>query len=73
MDRYEEYVQVLVPSGEIVEPFFSPEDTAYLVKLFNNELAELVNKYPDRFVGAVAALPMNNMDAALKEIDRAIN
>ena len=73
MDRYEDYVQVLVPSGEVVEPFFSPKDTAYLVKLFNDEVAELINKYPEKFVGAVAALPMNNIDAALKEIDRAIN
>jgi uncharacterized protein len=35
-------------------------------------MAELVQKYPDRFVGAVASLPMNDMDAALKETDRAI-
>jgi predicted TIM-barrel fold metal-dependent hydrolase len=35
-------------------------------------MAELVYKYPDRFVAAVACLPMNNMDAALKEADRAI-
>jgi aminocarboxymuconate-semialdehyde decarboxylase len=35
-------------------------------------MAELVYKYPDRFVAAVACLPMNNMDAVLKEVDRAI-
>ncbi len=35
-------------------------------------LAELVNKYPDRFVAGVASLPMNNPDAALVEADRAI-
>jgi aminocarboxymuconate-semialdehyde decarboxylase len=36
-------------------------------------MAELVLKYPDRFSAAVACLPMNDMDAALKEVDRAIN
>jgi len=35
-------------------------------------MAELVYKYPNRFVAAVACLPMNNMDAVLKEVDRAI-
>jgi predicted TIM-barrel fold metal-dependent hydrolase len=38
-----------------------------------DEMAELVSKYPDRFVAAIAYLPMNNMDAALKEADGAIN
>ncbi|MBA7655043.1 2-keto-4-carboxy-3-hexenedioate hydratase [subsurface metagenome] len=73
MDRYEDYVQLLVPSGQVVEPFFSPKDTAYLAQIFNDAMAELINKYPDKFVGAVATLPLNNIDAALKEIDRVIN
>jgi len=36
-------------------------------------MAELVAKYPDRFVGAVACLPMNDVDAALGEADRALS
>jgi aminocarboxymuconate-semialdehyde decarboxylase len=35
-------------------------------------MAELCLKYRDRFVAAIALLPMNNIDAALKETDRAI-
>jgi aminocarboxymuconate-semialdehyde decarboxylase len=35
-------------------------------------MAELVLKYPDRFPAAVACLPMNDIDAALDEVDRAI-
>ena len=35
-------------------------------------MAELVLKYPDRFLAGVACLPMNDMDAALTETDRAI-
>ena len=72
VERYEDYVQLLVPVGEVIEPFFSPKDTAYLTQVFNDATAEWVSKYPDKFVGAVAALPMNNVDAALKEIDRSI-
>ena len=32
-----------------------------------------MDKYPDRFPGFVASMPMNNPDACLKEIDRAID
>ena len=43
----------------------------YVLKT-DDELAELVIKYPDRFFGAVACLPMNDVDAALEEAERAI-
>lgn len=72
MDRYEDYVQLLVPSNEVIEVFFGPKDTPDLARAFNDEVAEIIGKYPDRFVGAVAALPMNNIDAALKEMDRTL-
>jgi len=35
-------------------------------------MAELCQKYPDRFPGFTATLAMNNMDAVMMEIDRAI-
>jgi aminocarboxymuconate-semialdehyde decarboxylase len=34
-------------------------------------MAELVGRYPDRFAGFVASLPMNDVDAAVEEIDYA--
>jgi aminocarboxymuconate-semialdehyde decarboxylase len=43
-----------------------------LARIANDGLAELVTKYPDRFIGAAACLPMNDIDAALIEADRAI-
>jgi len=73
MDKYEDYVQVLVPSGPAVEAHCSPEDAANLASLYNDGMAELVDKYPHKFVAAVACIPLNNIEAALKEIDRAIN
>ena len=73
MDRYEDYVQVLVPTGEVVESFFGPKDATYLAKTFNDAVAEIINKYPERFVAGVATLPMNDIDASLEEIDRTIN
>jgi aminocarboxymuconate-semialdehyde decarboxylase len=35
-------------------------------------MAELVEKYPDRFIGFAASLPMNDPDGAVREADRAI-
>ncbi len=73
MDKYPDVVQVLTISVAPVEAIAEPKEAAELARLANNEMAELVRKYPDRFVAAVASLPMNDMDAALKEADRAIN
>jgi predicted TIM-barrel fold metal-dependent hydrolase len=72
MDRYEDYFQVLSIAAPPVEKVVKPEDAVELSKIANDELAELVLKYPDRFVAAVACLPMNHVDAALDEIDRGI-
>lgn len=73
MDRFEGIVQVLTLAWPPVEEIADSEKAVDLARLANDEMAELVLKYPDRFVAAIACLPMNNMDAALKEVDRAIN
>jgi len=72
MERYEDYAQVLVPICEVFEPVVNPKDAARLATLYNNALAEWFEKYPKKFVGAAATIPLNNIDAALKEIERAI-
>ncbi|MFC1948946.1 amidohydrolase family protein [Chloroflexota bacterium] len=72
MDKYEGYQQVLTLGAPPVELIADPKDAADLSKLANDEMAELVLKYPDRFPAAVACLPMNDMDSALRETDRAI-
>jgi predicted TIM-barrel fold metal-dependent hydrolase len=72
MDRHEGYVQILNISLPPPEEVTSPADTVELSKIANDSLAELVYKYPDRFLAATACLPLNDMDAALAELDRAI-
>ena len=73
MAKFPDYVQILTPSIQTLETRASADDAAYLAAIFNDEMAELVHKYPDKFITAVAIVPMNNISAALKEIDRAIN
>jgi predicted TIM-barrel fold metal-dependent hydrolase len=73
MDRHDGYTQILTHTVPFMETITKPKDTIELVKLGNDELAELVAKYPERFPAAIANLPVNNLDAALNELDRAIN
>jgi aminocarboxymuconate-semialdehyde decarboxylase len=72
MDRHPDILQVLTISNPPVEVFVGPEDASEISKMANDELAELVLNHPDRFVTAVAILPMNDIDLALSECDRAI-
>lgn len=72
MDKFDDMMQVLTLSMPPIENIVDPPKAADLAKLANDEIAELVTKYPDRFAAAVAALPMNDIDAALKEVDRAV-
>ncbi|MCJ7596481.1 MAG: amidohydrolase family protein, partial [Desulfobacterales bacterium] len=72
MDLYEPIRQVLTLGRIPVEHAAEPAKAADLARLANDEMAELVYKYPDRFVAALTTLAMNNIDAALEETDRAI-
>lgn len=73
MDKYEDVTQVLTYAVPPLEAILAPKKAAELARRGNDELAEIVHKYPDRFAGGVATLPMNNIDAALAEVDRAID
>lgn len=73
MDEHKGLVQVLTLTLPFVESVAPPKDAIELAKIGNNELAELVEKYPDRFVAAIGNLPMNDIDAALDELNRIVN
>ncbi|HVA94993.1 MAG TPA: amidohydrolase family protein [Candidatus Dormibacteraeota bacterium] len=72
MDRFGEYVQVISMASPPIESLGTAKQSVELAQLANDGMAELVRKYPDRFPGFVAALPMNHPEAAVKEIDRAV-
>lgn len=73
MDRHPDVLQVLTVPGATVDELAEPGQAVDLAKRVNDEIAELVFKYPDRFIAGVAVLPMSDIDAALDEIDRSIN
>ena len=73
IDKYNDLVQVLIPAGPPLEAVAKPKEAAQLAKIANDSMAELVAKHPDRFIAAVALVATNDIAAALKEIDRAVN
>ncbi|MBW2582152.1 MAG: amidohydrolase [Deltaproteobacteria bacterium] len=72
MDVFDEYIQVVSVASPPVHSIAPPAVAAELCRAANDELAELVLKYPHRFAAGIATLPMNDMDAALEEAQRAI-
>jgi predicted TIM-barrel fold metal-dependent hydrolase len=72
MDQFGDYVQVLSLAAPPIEALAAPEDSAALARLANDSMAEIVAAHPDRFPGFIASIPMNNVDEAVKEMDRAI-
>lgn len=69
--EFEGFVQVISATMPPVEEVVAPKEAAELAKICNDELAELVAKYPKTYIAAIANLPLNDMDATLKEAERA--
>ncbi|MBP1750869.1 MAG: amidohydrolase, partial [Deltaproteobacteria bacterium] len=72
IEPYPDMVQVLSATMPPVEEVVGPEDAAELARICNDEIAELLAKYPNKYITAVANVPLSNMDVALKETERAI-
>jgi len=71
MDRFDGYRQVLVLAVPPLEEVGPPEVAADFARFANDEMSELVARHPDRFAGFAAALPMNDVEAAVGELERA--
>jgi predicted TIM-barrel fold metal-dependent hydrolase len=72
MDRYEHLTQVLTLSLSGALVLENPKVAVEFAKLANDEMAEMINKYPERFISGAASLPMTDIDAAIEELDRAV-
>jgi len=70
MDRFDDYTQILSLGMPPLESLGAPDQTEHFAQLGNDGMAELVQKYPERFAGFIASLPMNSPNAAA-EAERA--
>lgn len=65
----EDYRQVLTLANPPIERIAGPESSPAICRALNEELRELLDRYPDRFLGAFGYLPLNAPDAAMAEMD----
>lgn len=70
-DKFPDRVEILSVTIQPPE-LLAPDAAVELAQIANDEMAELMAKYPKRFITAMAVLPWNNIDAAIKEAERAI-
>ena len=72
MDDFDGYIQVLTVASPPTYSLADPPLALELCRIANDELADLVLRYPDRFAAGIATLPMNDPEAAVDEAVRAI-
>jgi uncharacterized protein len=72
MDEFgDDYRQVISLPAPPLEDLGRPRVCREMARVGNEGLAQLVERHPDRFAGFVAALPMNDVNGTLAEIDHA--
>src|SRR5262249_29138511 len=72
VDSFPDYTQVICLGMPAIDRLTGPEHSPKWARIGNDGLADLVAKYPDRFVGYAASLPMNAPQAAAKEAERVL-
>jgi len=72
MDKYTDVRQVLTMAMTATFILEDPKWAVDFARRANDEMAELVARYPDRFFAGVASLPTTHIDLALQELERAI-
>ena len=68
---YRQILSLSAPPIESINP--DRQVTIDLATLANDSMADLVRLHPDRFPGFIASLPLNDPDASVAELHRAVN
>ena len=72
MDRYGDIKQVATLTLTASQILNNTIHAVEFAQRANDEMAELVSRYPDRFAAGVASVPTTDMGAALFELERAV-
>ena len=67
---YRQILSLSAPPIEAINP--DRQITLDLAALANDSQAELVRKYPERFAGFIASLPLNHPEESVRELERAV-
>ncbi|MGH3328390.1 MAG: amidohydrolase family protein [Streptomycetales bacterium] len=73
MDEFGDYRQIINIAAPPVEDLGSPQVSREMSRIGNEAMAELVRDHPDRFAGFTACVPMDDPDAAVRELDYAVD
>ena len=72
LDEFGDVRQVITLGQPPIEALGGPGESPVIAREANDGLAELVAKHPDRFIAFAASMPLNNVDASIEEMTRAI-
>jgi uncharacterized protein len=72
MDCFDDYCQIMSLSSPPIEIAADPRFAVELTQMANDEMAELCLRYPARFPGFIASLPLVSGDAMMDEVHRAM-
>ncbi|MGH3344728.1 MAG: amidohydrolase family protein [Carbonactinosporaceae bacterium] len=73
MDEFGDYRQIINIAAPPVEDLGSRQVSREMSRIGNEAMAELVRDHPDRFAGFTACVPMDDPDAAVQELDYAVD
>ena len=73
MDEFGDYRQVINIAAPPVEDLGSPAVSREMSRIGNEAMADLVSRHPDRFAGFMACVPMDDVEAAIAEVEYACN
>lgn len=73
MDEFGDYRQVINIAAPPAEDLGSPGISQQMSRIGNEAMAELVRTYPDRFAAFSACVPMDDPEAAVKELEYAVD
>jgi predicted TIM-barrel fold metal-dependent hydrolase len=69
-DEYRQILSLSAPPIESINP--DRQITLDLATLANDSQAELAGRYPHRFAGFIASLPLNHPEESVRELERAV-
>lgn len=72
LDKHGDFAQILSLASPAPESIAPPDRSPALARIANEDMADWYRRHPKHYPGFVAALPLNNVEASLREATHAI-